>query len=82
MFSLVFIGIFLLVFGLILFPQILYSIPAERTSSIIKVNEISSLGKDKVETISFDLDYIKKINFLLSNWIKEKNYLDLDVVGN
>jgi AraC-like DNA-binding protein len=78
MFSLVFIGIFLLVFGLILFPQILYSIPAERTSLIIKVNEISSLGKDKVETISFDLEYIEKIKLLLSYWIEEKKYLDLD----
>jgi AraC-like DNA-binding protein len=78
MISLVFIGIFLLVFGLILFPQILYSLPAERTSLIIKVNEISSLGKDKVETISFDLEYIEKIKLLLSYWIEEKKYLDLD----
>jgi AraC-like DNA-binding protein len=78
MFSLVFIGIFLLVFGLVLFPQILYSIPVIRTSLFNKVNESSSSVKDKVENISFDLDYIEKINFLLSNWIKEKNYLDLE----
>jgi AraC-like DNA-binding protein len=43
-----------------------------------KVNESSSSVKDKVENISFDLDYIEKINFLLSNWIKEKKYLDLE----
>ena len=78
MFSLVFIGIFLLVFGLVLFPQILYSIPVIRTSLFNKVNESSSSVKDKVENISFDLDYIEKINFLLSNWIKEKKYLDLE----
>jgi AraC-like DNA-binding protein len=68
----------LLVFGLILFPQILYSIPAERTSLIIKGNEILSSVKDKVENISFDLEYIEKIKLLLSYWIEEKKYLDLD----
>jgi AraC-like DNA-binding protein len=78
MISLVYIGIFLLVFGLILFPQILYGIPVIRTSLFNKVNESSSSVKDKVENISFDLDYIEKINFLLSNWIKEKKYLDLE----
>jgi AraC-like DNA-binding protein len=78
MISLVYIGIFLLVFGLILFPQILYGIPVIRTSLFNKVNESPSSVKDKVENISFDLDYIKKINFLLNNWIKEKKYLDLE----
>jgi AraC-like DNA-binding protein len=78
MISLVYIGIFLLVFGLILFPQILYGIPEGKTSLFNKVNESSSSVKDKVENISFDLDYIEKINLLLSNWIKEKKYLDLE----
>ena len=78
MISLVYIGIFLLVFGLILFPQILYGIPMIRTSLFNKVNESPSSVKDKIENISFDLDYIEKINFLLSKWIKEKKYLDLE----
>jgi len=38
MISLVYIGIFLLVFGLILFPQILYGIPEGKTSLFNKVN--------------------------------------------
>jgi hypothetical protein len=67
MFSLVFIGIFLLVFGLVLFPQILYSIPVIRTSLFNKVNESPSSVKDKIENISFDLDYIEKSTFYLAN---------------
>jgi AraC-like DNA-binding protein len=76
--SLIFIGIFMLIFGLILYPQILYGMPVVKPSLITKVNEILPTVKDKVENISFDLDYIKKINLLLNHWIEERKYLDVD----
>jgi AraC-like DNA-binding protein len=74
----VFIGFLILILGLILSPQVLYGVPLERKSLIIKANEASVLEKVKMESISLDIDYIEKIRLLLKKWIKEKKYLDLE----
>lgn len=78
LFSLVFIGFLILILGLVLYPQILYGIPLERESLIINANESSVPEKEKMETISFDEDYIEKIKLLLLNWIEQKKYLDAE----
>jgi AraC-like DNA-binding protein len=78
LFSLVFIGFLILILGLVLFPRILYGIPLERESLIINANESSVSEKGKIETISFDEDYIEKIRLLLLNWIEQKKYLDAE----
>ena len=78
LFSLVFIGFLILILGLVLYPQILYGIPLERKSLIITANESSVPEKIKMETISFDEDYIEKIKLLLLNWIEQKKYLDAE----
>lgn len=78
LFSLVFIGFLILILGLVLYPQILYGIPLERESLIINANESSVPEKEKMETISFDEDYIEKIKLMLLNWIEQKKYLDAE----
>jgi len=78
LFSLVFIGFLILILGIVLFPRILYGIPLERESLIINANESSVFEKGKIETISFDEDYIEKIRLLLLNWIEQKKYLDAE----
>ena len=78
LFSLVFIGFLILILGLVLYPQILYGIPLERKSLIINANESSVPEKIKMETISFDEDYIEKIRLLLLHWIGQKKYLDAE----
>ena len=78
LFSLVFIGFLILILGLVLYPQILYGIPLERKSLIITANESSVPEKIKMETISFDEDYIEKIRLLLLHWIGQKKYLDAE----
>lgn len=78
LFSLVFIGFLILILGLVLYPQILYGIPLERESLIINANESSVPEKEKMETISFDEDYIEKIRLLLLHWIGQKKYLDAE----
>jgi AraC-like DNA-binding protein len=75
LFSLVFIGFLILILGLVLYPRILYGIPLERESLIINANESLVSEKGKIETISFDEDYIEKIRLLLLNWIEQKKYL-------
>jgi AraC-like DNA-binding protein len=50
----------------------------DRTSLIINANESSVPEKEKIETISFDEDYIEKIRLLLLNWIEQKKYLDAE----
>jgi hypothetical protein len=60
LFSLVFIGFLILIFGLVLYPRILYGIPLERESLTINANHPSVNEKGKIEK-----DYkaeIKKIN--------------------
>ncbi len=78
LFSLVFIGFLILILGLVLFPRILYGIPLERESLIINASESSVSEKGKIETISFDEDYIEKIRLLLLNWIEQKKYLEAE----
>jgi AraC-like DNA-binding protein len=78
LFSLVFVGFLIFIIGLVLYPQILYGLPLDRTSLIINANESSVPEKEKIETISFDEDYIKKIRLLLLNWIEQKKYLDAE----
>jgi AraC-like DNA-binding protein len=68
----------MLILGLIFYPQILYGIVLERESLIINANESSISEKGKIETISFDEDYIEKIRLLLLNWIEQKKYLDAE----
>jgi AraC-like DNA-binding protein len=76
LFSLVFVGFLIFIIGLVLYPQILYGLPLDRTSLIINANESSVPEKEKIETISFDEDYIEKIKLLLLNWIEQKKYLE------
>jgi AraC-like DNA-binding protein len=78
LFSLVFVGFLIFIIGLVLYPQILYGLPLDRTSLIINANESSVPEKEKIETISFDEDYIEKIRLLLLNWIEQKKYLDAE----
>jgi AraC-like DNA-binding protein len=78
LFSLVFVGFLIFIIGLVLYPQILYGLPLDRTSLIINANESSVPEKEKIETISFDEDYIKKIRLLLLNWLEQKKYLDAE----
>jgi AraC-like DNA-binding protein len=78
LFSLVFIGFLILILGLVLYPRILYGIPLERESLIINANKAAVSEKEKIETISFDEDYIEKIRLLLLNWIEQKKYLDAE----
>jgi AraC-like DNA-binding protein len=76
LFLLVFVGFLIFILCLVLYPQILYGLPLDRTSLIINVNEASVPEKEKIETISFDEDYIEKIKLLLLNWIEQKKYLE------
>jgi AraC-like DNA-binding protein len=78
LFSLVFVGFLIFIIGLVLYPQILYGLPLDRTLLIINANESSISEKGKIETISFDEDYIEKIRLLLLNWIEQKKYLDAE----
>lgn len=77
-FLLTFVGFLMLILGLIFYPQILYGIVLERESLIINANESSISEKGKIETISYDEDYIEKIRLLLLNWIEQKKYLDAE----
>jgi AraC-like DNA-binding protein len=78
LFLLVFVGFLIFILCLVLYPQILYGLPLDRTSLIINANESSVFEKGKIETISFDEDYIEKIRLLLLNWIEQKKYLDAE----
>jgi len=78
LFLLVFVGFLIFILCLVLYPQILYGLPLDRTSLIINSNESSVSEKEKIETISFDEDYIEKIRLLLLNWIEKKKYLDAE----
>jgi AraC-like DNA-binding protein len=78
LFLLVFVGFLIFILCLVLYPQILYGLPLDRTSLIINANESSVSEKGKIETISFDEDYIEKIRLLLLNWIEQKKYLEAE----
>jgi AraC-like DNA-binding protein len=68
LFALVFIGFFLLILGLILFPQILYGIPMEKPALVEK------------ETEGFTLqdDYIDKIRLSIEYWKMDNRFLDIE----
>ena len=77
-FSSIFIGLLILILGLILFPQILYGIPTD--SSISEENENVSKGFDDndKESFSFSEIYMNKIRLLLENWTNQNKFLEAD----
>jgi AraC-like DNA-binding protein len=71
LFMLVFSGFLILILGLILYPQILYGIPIEKT--LVKINDEVSETKviDETESIFFHDDYIENISVLIQKWVEE-----------
>lgn len=79
LFSLIFIGLLVLIIGLILFPQILYGIPMEKLVLVELGNVKNEHNKDRIlESHSYSEDYMKKIRHLLENWSKLNKFLDID----
>lgn len=79
LFSLIFIGLLVLIIGLILFPQILYGIPMEKLVLEELGNVKNEYNKDRIlESHSYSEDYMKKIRHLLENWSKLNKFLDID----
>ena len=76
LFMLVFSGFLILIMGLILYPQILYGIPIEKT--LVKINEEVSESEvmDEKDSISFHDDYIDNIRLLLQKWKEEFKFKD------
>jgi AraC-like DNA-binding protein len=76
LFILVFIGLLLLILGLILYPQILYGIPMEKT--LVKINDEVNESEvmDETESISFHNDYIENISVLIEKWKEEFKFKD------
>jgi AraC-like DNA-binding protein len=76
LFMLVFSGFLLLIFGLILYPQILYGIPIEKT--LVKINEEVNESEviDETDNISFHEDYIENISVLIERWKEEFKFKD------
>ena len=76
LFMLVFSGFLILILGLILYPQILYGIPIEKT--LVKINDEVSESEviDGTESISFHDDYIDNIRVLLQKWKEEFKFKD------
>ena len=76
LFMLVFSGFLILILGLILYPQILYGIPIEKT--LVKINEEDSESEviDESENISFHDDYIENISVLIQKWVEEFKFKD------
>jgi AraC-like DNA-binding protein len=76
LFMLVFSGFLILILGLILYPQILYGIPIERT--LVKINEEVSESEviDEKDSISFHDDYIENIRVLIEKWKEEFKFKD------
>jgi len=77
-FSLIFIGLLALIFGLILFPQILYGIPMEK----VALEEMEPLQNvvtySATDNFSFSEEYMNKIRQLLENWANENKFVDID----
>ena len=71
LFMFVFSGLLILILGLILYPQILYGIPIEKT--LVKINEevIESEVIDETDSISLHDDYIENIKVLIEKWKEE-----------
>jgi AraC-like DNA-binding protein len=81
-FSSIFIGLLILILGLILFPQILYGIPIEKTVQK-EVGQVVNVRLDSIsEIFSNSEDYMKRIRLLLENWTKQNKFLDVDTSVN
>lgn len=77
-FSFIFIGLLILILGLILFPQILYGIPIEKAVQK-EIGQLKNVRLDSIsEIFSNSEDYIKRIRLLLENWTKQNKFLDVD----
>lgn len=77
-FSLIFIGLLILILGLISFPQILYGIPMEKLV-LEEIGQVKNLQSDSIaENFSYSEDYMERIKQLLENWTKENKFLDTD----
>ena len=77
-FSSIFIGLLILILGLILFPQILYGIPTDNPMSEENGNVSNGFVDNDKESFSFSEDYINKIRLLLENWTNQKKILEAD----
>jgi AraC-like DNA-binding protein len=76
LFMFVFSGCLILILGLILYPQILYGIPIEKT--LVKINEEVKESEvfDETDNISFHEDYIENISVLIERWKEEFQFKD------
>ena len=76
LFMFVFSGCLILILGLILYPQILYGIPMEKT--LVKINEEVNESEviDETDNISFHEDYIENISVLIERWKEEYKFKD------
>ena len=76
LFMFVFSGCLILILGLILYPQILYGIPIEKT--LVKINEEVNESEviDETDNISFHEDYIENISVLIERWKEEFKFKD------
>jgi AraC-like DNA-binding protein len=77
-FSSIFIGLLILILGLILFPQILYGIPTDNPMSEENGNVSNGFVDNDKESFSFSEDYMNKIRLLLENWTNQKKFLEDD----
>lgn len=77
-FSSIFIGLLILILGLILFPQILYGIPTDNPISEENGNVSNGFVDNDKESFSFSEDYMNKIRLLLENWTNQKKFLEAD----
>jgi AraC-like DNA-binding protein len=77
-FSSIFIGLLILILGLILFPQILYGIPTDNPISEENGNVSNGFADNSKESFSFSEDYMNKIRLLLENWTNQKKFLEDD----
>jgi AraC-like DNA-binding protein len=76
LFMFVFSGCLILILGLILYPQILYGIPMEKT--LVKINDEVNESEvmDETDNISFHEDYIENISVLIERWKEEYKFKD------
>jgi len=76
LFMFVFSGCLILILGLILYPQILYGIPIEKT--LVKINEEVNESEviDETDNISFHENYIDNISVLIERWKEEFKFKD------
>ena len=77
-FSSIFIGLLILVLGLILFPQILYGIPTDSSMSEENGNVSNGFDDNDKESFSFSEDYMNKIRLLLEKWTNQNKFLEAD----